>query len=381
MVIVFVFMGVFMAKRKKKQSNFVLFIMMLCRVVVYVVARRWLFIGSLAGIGLAAISMYFNWQVGYWSGFSALSSIAFGAGYVALDVELMFLSRQLQVGIQNWFLRIASFFCCALLFVLTLWTGFTYFAALDSQHVIDANKRQIDRLEQQLSMRNEQAGQWMDNFKKTDNFKSLFDDQVDEKITAGDDISNKITKLEADTPPPFLIVFRKYEDYFKRYLGLNADDFQMIARIVFGFAFAFSSMICVAVAAGEHARMSRGDTVTRSSKSKWWQWGGSKSGAVDSGTSQATPRCAGVDTSITTRLRVESERYEQVKNQVLSGEINCDHKSIKGVGLGSAAATEVQQRLVASGYLVRTGKGYKLDDAYKIKKVAPDEPILKLVKG
>ncbi len=374
-------MGVFMARRKKKQSNFVLFIIMLCRVIAYIVARRWLFVGSLAGIGLAAISMYFNWQVGYWSGFSAVSSIAFGAGYVALDVELMFLSRQLQVGIQNWFLRIASFFCCALLFVLTLWTGFTYFAALDSQHVIDANKRQTERLEQQLDMRNKQAEQWMDNFQKTDNYKTRFDDQVDDKIAAGDDISDKITKLEAETPPPFLIVFKKYEDYFEKYLGLNAEDFQMIARIVFGFAFAFSSMICVAVAAGEHARMSRGDTVTRPNKPKWWQWGGANDSKADNETNQATPRCTGVDTSMNTRLRVESERYEQVKDKVLAGEINCDHKSIKSAGLGSAAATEVQQRLVASGYLVRTGKGYKLAEPYKIKKVSQSEPILTLVKS
>ncbi len=379
-MILFYGKGLFMAKRKKKQSSFIIFIMVLYRVFAFIIARRWLFIGSCAGIGLAAISMYFNWQVGYWSGFSALSSVVFGAGYVALDVELMFLSRQLQVGIQNLFLRIASFFCCALLFVLTLWTGFTYFAALDSQHVTNANKRQIERLEQQFSMRQAQAGQWMENFEKTEKFKSKFDSQVDDKITAGDDLLNKITKLEADTPPPFLIVFKKYESYFKTYLGLNADDFQMIARIVFGFAFAFSSMICVAVAAGEHARMSRGDTVSHSSKSKWWQWSNLNSDKADNETNKAHLRSGGVDTSINMRLRVETERYEQVKNQVLAGEIGCDHKSIKSAGFGSANATEVQQRLVASGYLIRTGKGYKIADAYKIRKVA-NEPVLKLIKS
>ncbi len=347
-------------------------VMVIFNMIKALIERRWLIVGSFAGLGLAGVSMFFNWNVGYWSGMTVLGSIMFGAAYVALDLEFMFLFRELMIGIDNWFLKIASCLCCALLFVLTLWTGFTYFAAQDEQYKNDLNKRQISRLEDRVEERKMQIKRWQDNADGTKKYNILYDQTLEEKLAKLDELESQLIKLEKATPPPFLIVFTKYESYFERFLGLSSDDFQLLIRVVFGFAIASSSVLCIAVAGVGAKNLNSGGPSNNQEQAKrsFFSFRRKLSAPeeLDKGKSEST--------SYILPPSVNIERYEEIKSKVLSGAVRCSHRAIKECGVGTNTATSILKRMHAAGYIELTGRGYKIVDEYKQVNLAP---VLQLV--
>ncbi len=353
--------GVEMAKKNKSVFGMSVDLLRL------LIIRRWLIVGSIGGLLLTGISMYFNATVGYWSASSPLSCIAMAVAYAALDLGLLFLVSQLSTGIESFFLKWSSVLCSFLLIMLSAFAGMTFFAAQDSEHEIKIKERQIERMEKKIELSDMRNEVWINNLKNTKQNMSRFDEKLESSLSHSDDYSDEITKLEESKLPPALIIFSKFEPYIKKIAPhISSEDFQIIIRTAFGLGIIFSSFLCVAVAHSASTKKKKAKSIIGliiSNKKK----------EIISKLEDSSRNPKSSKSRVTLSV-ADFELYEKIKNEVLSGDCEVNYNSIKGFGVGSNKASAIIKRLAKEGVIKKIGREYKLIDTTRLKK-----PVLQIV--
>ena len=199
----------------------------------------------LSMLALTASSIYFNMRLGRLSASpSDLTWWVLPAAYSFLDIALLCIGLALFAGVIRGLLWVVSWSWFCFLLALSLWACLSCIIALDAEKASsgDAFKRQ--QLELALANANDQVATWQRNTNMTINHKSRFNKTLNEAIDRRDRIVNQISRLDASTPPN-LVIFEKAEPFLPPWL--DADTFQTLARMIFGFALVITPLVVGAV--------------------------------------------------------------------------------------------------------------------------------------
>lgn len=194
---------------------------------------------------LTASSIYFNMRLGRLSASpSDLTWWVLPAAYSFLDIALLCIGLALFAGVIRGLLWVVSWVWFVFLLTLSLWACLSCIIALDAEKASsgDAFKRQ--QLERALADANDSVSTWKRNTALTIKHKTRFNDTLNDEIKKRDRIVKEISKLDATTPPN-LIIFEKAEAFLP--VWLDADSFQTLARLIFGFALVITPLVVGAV--------------------------------------------------------------------------------------------------------------------------------------
>jgi hypothetical protein len=318
--------------------------------------------------------MFFNSQLGYMSANSEVIKWVLLVAYASLDVSLYVLCKSLALGIQNFFIRYLALSWLLFLLVLSLWAGYSYVAALDSQHQNEFADSQLITLQKQIATQEELVDYWAKQVTKypEGERRSRYTKTYERQVALLNDLNVKLESMHDKSTPPAQVAFKNIAPFLPDFI--SEESFKAAVRFSFSIAIVISPLLCSFVVTFRNKKPKKEQAPTRSIFVGLYRLAHSSILAKLERASVRPKQCAPVKT----RVVFDLDRFNEVRKKVITGVVGCGSRDLRAQGLGSKLCKIYHERMVADGDLVLTGSGYVLAAKHKVK-MAKSSNVVSLV--
>lgn len=326
----------------------------------------------IAMMALTASSIYFNMRLGRLSASpNDLTWWVMPLAYSFLDIALLCLGLALFAGAVRGALGVVTWVWFYFLLALSLFACLSCIIALDAENSRSGDAFARAQLVQSLDVANANVETWQSNVQNTIRHRTRFNQTLNEAEAKRDAIIAEIQALDSATPPN-LVVFKRAEPFLPA--GINADDFQTVARLVFGFALVITPLVCGAVLSqlfsrfqpqphdddGGRKKPEKAASPGEKPKTgtKWPNFNTEPAPVMAEDKAPAVLNVAALE-KVRKWLMGETGRVTRAKIKYRSGNLNYDDVSL------------IINELLRTGHLVRMGNGQLKVGEFSVKAVSP----------